>query len=256
MLDAPLVSPTLHPRLPDTCAPYCFGSPPSQTFLGVLQAIGSTHPQMLHDQAGPIAGRTTWAIGCSQIMESIKTLVGRLFTSRAPAKASLYHGPLLRSEAFQEERLQARGTPGYRALRQATHQAWLAARRGSEGPMHMFCSAHATGVLFLRDRATPDRSFRQLLDDMAELVAGLGYKQQLADTRVDEAGIQRDRIYMKPWPLGAEPPLQQRYGNINLEQWGPVGRVQGMKVLVTIYQDRLYAPAAEASELFDVLFPG
>lgn len=200
--------------------------------------------------------RTSGEVVCSPNMESIESLIGRLFSRKSAGKVALHHGPLMRSEAFQKERLEAKGTPAHKALHHWLAQGWQAARKDSEGPMRYFTNAQATGVLFMRDRATPDRLFRQLLDDMAEQVAGLGYKRQLADIRVDEAGIQRDRIYLKPWPLGTEAPLQQRYGNITLEQWGPVGKVQGMKVLVTIYQDRLYAPASKASELFDVLFAG
>jgi len=187
-------------------------------------------------------------------MESIVAVLRRFFHRNDSKPVPLHHGPLLRSERYELDRRKAIGTAPHVALRQWLHENWRMARDGGEGPFMLFTGGSATGLRFVRDGWVPDRLFRHLLDDLAEQVCTMGYRRQLADVRVDGEGIQRDRIYLKPWPIMTEPPIEQRFGNIALEQWGPVGRVQGMKLLVTAYHDRLYSPAADPAVLFDALF--
>ena len=160
----------------------------------------------------------------------------------------LFHAPLERSEAHRErlatwlagerpslvlERLGLEASDPLRAVRLTTPQA-----DGREFSLGDALELHEPDLL---------------LDLLGERVRGLGYRRQLADTRIGEDGVRRDRTYWKPKWASETPPIDQRFGNILLELRS-MDAGSRLKVLVTRYTDRLYAPALSTSMLWSELF--
>ena len=101
-------------------------------------------------------------------------------------------------------------------------------------------------------------ALQHLMELLKERVLALGYRMQLADQRIGTDGLHRERYYLKPAPPAdlSSGPIPQHYGNVLIECWGQDRADRHLKVLCTVYSDRLYAPPLPAEELWPVLLEG
>jgi hypothetical protein len=180
-------------------------------------------------------------------------ILGRV-TPTAVRGAHVLHEPLVRSTGFVERSSGLREGEAWKALLASVGNDWRDARAGLPGRSTHFTGEKATGFMFARPEGTSEELFRCLLDELRDRVLAEGYRLQLADRRITGQGVQHDRYYLKPIIKALRPPIDQRFGNVLLEQWGEGGAPDHLKVLVTVYQDRLYGPPEDASALLDRLF--
>lgn len=189
-------------------------------------------------------------------MDWFDSLKQRLFGEAVQRSGKLHHGPLQRNAAFGE-RHAAWLAGGEAERRLAELRGWLGRERslGDTAELHLFSDAKATGLQLQRPAHWPADALHHLLDLLRDRVKELGYRVQLSDLRIGLDGEHRERHYLKPalTTLQEGRPADQRYGNILLEAWGPQGEAQRLKVLATVYSDRLYGEASSGTELLDVL---
>ncbi len=137
-------------------------------------------------------------------------------------------------------------------LRDLFHREQLS----SDTDLHIFSSAQATGVQVKlpADREPEDLQF--LLEEFKERVIAEGYRIHLSDHRIDLKGGVRERYYLKPSIPSdrLQPPLTQLFGNVLIENWGGPEGPDHLKVLITVYSDRLYEPAGSGMALINSLF--
>jgi len=189
-------------------------------------------------------------------MDWFDTLRQRLFGEAVQRTGQLHHGPLKRTPEFEARHAEwkAFGTCEKQLdeLRQLLYQEQ---RSGDTLFLHLFLDAKATGMQVQRPTHWPADSLHHLLDAFRDQVLHLGYRIQLSDHRISIHGEHRERYYLKPdvEPTGPDSPLDQRYGNILLEAWGPDTGATHLKVLATVYSDRLYSPALSGTELLTTL---
>jgi hypothetical protein len=189
-------------------------------------------------------------------MDWFDTLRQRLFGEVVQRTGQLHHGPLLRTPAFEARHAEWKAFGSCEKqldeLRQLLYQEQ---QSGDTETLHLFHDTKATGMQLRRPTHWPTDSLHHLLDAFRDQVLQLGYRLQLSDQRISVSGEHRERYYLKPDPQPAEPGalLDQRYGNILLEAWGPDSGATHLKVLATVYSDRLYSPALSGTELLSTL---
>jgi hypothetical protein len=184
-------------------------------------------------------------------MDWFDQLKERLFGSDNKPTGHLHHGPLERGDAFLQR-----------------HRTWMARDAASlleqyrgqldqevlhaDSPLHLLHTPQASGMqLQLPKGAAPD-SLGHLLDLFKDRILAMGYRLQLADQRIAADGRVKERYYLKPGPAAGygDAPLPQRFGNVLLEAWGDGQQLRHLKVLCTVYSDRLYQEAESTDVLW------
>lgn len=192
-------------------------------------------------------------------MDWIDGLKNKLFGGAVQKTGQLHHALLKRSAAFEARHAHwlAFGE-GRERLRELNELLEQENRQGDTAELHLLRDPKATGMQLKRPAHWPPESMHHLMDAFREQVIGLGYRVQMSDLRISVSGEHRERHYLKPgtgteMPAG---PIDQRYGNILIEVWGAENEAKHLKVLATVYQDRLYSPAASGMELLSLLTAG
>lgn len=189
-------------------------------------------------------------------MDWLDALKQRLFGEAMQRTGQLHHGPLIRSTAFEKRHAQWLGSREY-GLQLNELRTWFDRERqsGLTAQVHLFSDAKATGMQVQHPEHWPAHSLHHLLDAFRDRVIELGYHVQVSDHRINVDGVQRERHYLKPdiAQLAPGATLDQRYGNILLEAWGPGEDARHLKVLATVYNDRLYSPPLSGMELLSTL---
>ena len=120
--------------------------------------------------------------------------------------------------------------------------------------LHLFTSEQATGMQIQRPAKAEKEMLRYLMEEFKDRVTEEGYRLHLSDQRIKHDGEHRERYYLKPAIENtAEKPLPQRYGNVMIETWGDGEMPERLKVLITVYSDRLYSPAESGMALINSL---
>ena len=113
-------------------------------------------------------------------------------------------------------------------------------------------------VLYFDDDFSAD-DFRFYMDYLHQKVLNLGYRKYLSDFKqyVRKDHVQRiERHYVKP-KLTRDPKAtqaNQRYGNITIELHFKDEKVRYLKLLVSVYSDRLYSQAWPFEDLMEKLY--
>ena len=190
-------------------------------------------------------------------MDWFDALKEKLFGEPVRRSGQLHHGPLVRSEAFRKkfERWE-QGRERSELLRHLREQ-FEREQLSADTDLHIFSTAQATGVQIKRPADRDPEVLRFLLEDFKDRVIAEGYRLHLSDHRIDPKGEERERYYLKPAFASdrLQPPLSQRFGNVLIENWGEGGDgPRHLKVLITVYSDRLYEPAGSGIALINSLF--
>jgi hypothetical protein len=189
-------------------------------------------------------------------MDWFDRLKDKLFGEPVQRSGQLYHGPLKRTEPFLDRHRQwLAGGTRTRLLghyRELLRQEQLS----SDTDLHLFSSEQATGMQIKRPADAPADVLHHLMEEFKNCVLAQGYRLQLSDHKIGPEGGHRERYYLKPEiPVDEQrPPLPQRYGNVLIEAWGDDElQARHLKVLVTVYSDRLYMPAESGMSLINSL---
>ncbi|GAB3329779.1 hypothetical protein GCM10027429_06140 [Marivirga atlantica] len=142
-------------------------------------------------------------------------------------------------------------------LLEKIHKAYHLKRTDIEGeiPILLFRSVYANGFAIKNNIEVSDRDFHFLLDYFKHKLLALGYRQAGSDSKVtakDGFVLTVDKFYMKP-PLQVEPPIDQLYGNIAIELHLMDDKPNYLKLMASIYSDRMYKEHQDFDELVELL---
>jgi len=189
-------------------------------------------------------------------MSFFDTVYKKLFKSSA-ANSVLSHKMLKRTprqkERFDKWLLDEKS----HALIQSIHKAYHLKRTDieSEIPILLFRSDYANGFAVKNNAVIADADFHHLLDYFRHKLLSLGYRQAGSDSKTTAKNgfvLTVDKFYMKP-PLQAEPPIDQLYGNVGIELHLMDDQPNYLKLMASIYADRMYKPHQDYDELVELL---
>lgn len=125
--------------------------------------------------------------------------------------------------------------------------------------VHIFESPYANGFAISYEEPFDVKSFSKLFLAFSQRVLALGYRQVSLDRKFEEINDQvrlTEKFYFKPplqVPIMGEI-ISQLYGNIALEKITIDNTPSYIKLLVTIYSDRLYKNPKPFDQFLDLLF--
>jgi hypothetical protein len=125
--------------------------------------------------------------------------------------------------------------------------------------LHVFTSDYANGFAVSFDTPLTAQTFSLLFLGLSRRIPMLGYEQVSLDRKLEEVNDKvrtTEKFYFKPpLQLPVEGDLiSQLYGNIALEKITIDHQPSYIKLLATVYSDRLYHNAKPFDELMDRLF--
>jgi hypothetical protein len=123
-------------------------------------------------------------------------------------------------------------------------------------PIALFQSDKANGFAIANCHSLLNSDYKMLLEHFKKQVLTLGYRQSGSNRKVtaeEDRVITKEFYYLKP-PIQMEPPIDQKYGNINLELILYDDKPHYLKVMASVYSDRLYSEPLNFEELVAVMF--
>jgi hypothetical protein len=125
--------------------------------------------------------------------------------------------------------------------------------------VHVFSSPYANGFAISFDPPFNSKSFALLFLAFSRRILDLGYRQVSLDRKFEEVNDEvkmTEKFYFKPpiQDLAEGELISQLYGNLALEKITVNNQPNYIKLLATVYSDRLYQNAGSFDELMDRLF--
>lgn len=161
------------------------------------------------------------------------------------------HEVLTRTHREQKAFDAWKSSPVYAQLLEEVAQAYYYKKTGirSDITIHLFQSAYANGFAVNYVPRIGKKHFQYLFDAFKERVMEMSYRIANADRQIIDKKSYvetREKYHLKPplnLPEDAGGTSEQLYGNISIEQILADNQPQYIKVLVSIYSDRLYTNA-------------
>lgn len=130
----------------------------------------------------------------------------------------------------------------------------------SDSPqVHLFSTKYANGFAITYESPLTAALFSNFFLALAQRILALGYKQVSLDRKLEEKMdqvIETEKFYFKP-PLQVPEEgelISQLFGNVALEKITVDNQPSYLKMLVTVYSDRLYQDAWSFEEMMDTIF--
>ncbi|WKV13310.1 hypothetical protein [Marivirga harenae] len=123
-------------------------------------------------------------------------------------------------------------------------------------PIALFQSEKANGFAIANCSSLLDSDYKMLLEHFKKQVLSLGYRQSGSNRKVtaeQDRVLTKEMYYLKP-PIQMEPPIDQRFGNISLELILHDEKPHFLKIMASVYSDRLYSEPENFSDLVEKLF--
>lgn len=125
--------------------------------------------------------------------------------------------------------------------------------------VHILDTPYANGFAVTYEEPFDLKSFSRLFLAFSQRILALGYEQVSLDRKFEEINDQvkvTEKFYFKPpFQLPAEGELiSQLYGNVALEKVSIDNKPSFIKLLATVYSDRLYQDAKPFDQLMDRIF--
>lgn len=125
--------------------------------------------------------------------------------------------------------------------------------------VHILDSPYANGFAVTYEEPLDMKSFSRLFLAFSQRILALGYEQVSLDRKFEETADRvkvSEKFYFKPpLQLPAEGELiSQLYGNVALEKVSVDNKPSFIKLLATVYSDRLYQDAKPFDQLMDRIF--
>lgn len=123
-------------------------------------------------------------------------------------------------------------------------------------PIALFESDKANGFAIANCSTLLDSDYKMLLEHFKKQIIAIGYRQSGSNRKVT---AEQDRVstkefyYLKP-PIQMEPPIDQKYGNISLELILYDDKPHYLKLMASVYSDRLYSEPESFYDLVEKLF--
>ena len=125
--------------------------------------------------------------------------------------------------------------------------------------VHILDSPYANGFAVVYEEPFDQKSFSRLFLAFSQRILALGYEQISLDRKFEEINDQvrvTEKFYFKPplqLPVEGEL-ISQLYGNVALEKVSVDNKPSFIKLLATVYSDRLYQEAKPFDQLMDRIF--
>lgn len=123
-------------------------------------------------------------------------------------------------------------------------------------PIALFQSDKANGFAIANCSSLLDSDYKMLLEHFKKQVLSAGYRQSGSNRKVtaeQDRVLTKEMYYLKP-PIQMESPIDQRYGNISLELILHDDKPHYLKIMASVYSDRLYSDPQSFSDLVERLF--
>lgn len=154
-------------------------------------------------------------------------------------------------------------TPAYNQLLEEISHAYYYKKTGirSDITIHLFQSDYANGFAVSYLPRIGKRHFQYLFDVFKERVTAMSYRTVNADRQIIDKKSYvetREKYYLKP-PISLQEvestvtPSEQLYGNVSVEHVLADNQPQYIKVLVSIYSDRLFTHPLSYDEFIERL---
>ena len=195
-------------------------------------------------------------------MTYIDELMQRLFPPRPHPRVPqrLVHEVLHRGHRFVADYQSWRTSGAALTLAQQTARSYHLKKQGiDESPrVHLLESPYANGFALTCHETSDARTFSFLLEDWRERTLAMGYRQANATHEIRDRQTYletSERYYLKPsLPFRPDHKCNQLFGNVQQELISINDRPSYLKVVVSVYADALYEPAAPFSAYVDQLF--
>jgi hypothetical protein len=125
--------------------------------------------------------------------------------------------------------------------------------------VHILDSPYANGFAVIYEEPFDEKVFSRLFLAFSQRVLALGYEQVSLDRKLEEINDQvkvTEKFYFKPpiQILAEGELISQLYGNVSLEKVSVNNKPSFIKLLATVYSDRLYQDAKPFDQLMDRIF--
>ena len=125
--------------------------------------------------------------------------------------------------------------------------------------VHILDSPYANGFAVTYAEPFDQMSFSRIFLALSQRILALGYEQVSLDRKFEEINDQvkmTEKFYFKPplqIPIEGEL-ISQLYGNVTLEKVSVDNKPSFIKLLASVYSDRLYQEAKPFDQLMDRIF--
>jgi len=123
--------------------------------------------------------------------------------------------------------------------------------------VHVYRSPYANGIAVFYGLPFNSKTFSKLFFAFGERIVDLGYDRVSIERAVQEKsqGVNiTEKQYLKPKPALLAGQTDQLFGNISIEKVSVNHQPQMIKVLVTVYSDRLYTEARSFESFIEAIF--
>ncbi|MBD3627404.1 MULTISPECIES: hypothetical protein [Cyclobacterium] len=192
-------------------------------------------------------------------MKFIDDLLGGLFPGKNSKLAIRENFTISREE--EDKALGWANSPQGKATLKSIYDNYHLKKAGvNKAPeVHVLQSPYANGFAVSFQAPLTNVDFSRLFIALGQGILGLGYRKVSLDRKIEEIhDLVRvtEKYYFKP-PLSVTDPenkIDQLFGNISLEKIYLNNKPNFLKVLVTVYADRLYFKPAPFEQFMDQLF--
>lgn len=192
-------------------------------------------------------------------MAFFDNLIEKLFPGRHQNKLVEVTEQLVRGRAFQEKYQKWKSSEEATQLIKRVEKSFHLKKNQMQGDfeLHLFQSPAANGFALTNHQDISPLEFQYLLDYWRDRTLDLNYRLANTDRqlREKENHVQTtEKHYLKPPISRDKAKTVQGYGNILLEYMSINQQPAYLKLMVTIYSDRLFTKAEPFEELIDHLF--
>ncbi len=186
----------------------------------------------------------------------------RLFSNKAPAPKEFINEVLVRSPKEEQAYKTWLETEEATDLIRDIQSAYYLKKSGIESALsvHLFNTNYANGFAVTYHEDISDQHFKFLFDYLKDQTLTLNYRLAQKDRRVlykesFEESIEKWYLKPKRGSGNENGRFDQLYGNVLIEHVEIDRKPSYIKLLVNIYQDRLYTKALSFDDFINELFP-
>ncbi len=195
----------------------------------------------------------------SSMSDFLGQFLSRLRGGTTSPGQPLVKEPLVRSDSYQTAYEKWLAAEEGASILSEVHESLSRRVAGLHSPINAFVVENPgySGFYFTLDDQFEGVNSDFLLDFFRDRVLGLEYHLYTSSRSHFDKGKrveQTDRHYLKPnYSNQLQPPLDQHFGNLNLEKISVDGKPSYLKVMATTYNDANYQPPRAFSGLIDHL---
>lgn len=195
----------------------------------------------------------------------LTAIFAKLFPKKTPQNAHLpiIEEVIVREDKYKKSYFDWMNSGYYKKLLQSIKNAYWKKRNDQidDFQVHLLQMPYANGLAITYHKNVPEMHFQHFFDLLKDKVLNLGYQQANADRRMFDRPNYVETIekyYLKP-PITAQivaqnELLNQKYGNILIEYILIDDQPSYIKLVASVYSDRLYTVALPFDQLLSHIF--